>query len=263
MKIRPWRVVILLVAGGLIFLLDPASRQQAGGEDGEDFAAFREGRLQLPERYETHCPDTVGDLLDTWGLAPEELEALGLVVEGPGDHSTGGKEALSLAAAGKKLAADRLVKVRHLDLDGDGIRERYSLRDGILRVEVGSRQIWETPACWWVDYFFLGDANNDGRPELNLLLWKEGSFGPQRPFWVEGEDRSVKNHLFVFKLEEGEIKAVWQSSNLDRPNLRAALIDRDGDGKKELLALEGTYTGSGEFQLTLWQWNGWGFSRLQ
>ena len=117
----------------------------------------------------------MGDLLDTWGLAPEELEALGLVVEGPGDHSTGGKEALSLAAAGKKLAADRLVKVRHLDLDGDGIRERYSLRDGILRVEVGSRQIWETPACWWVDYFFLGDANNDGRPELDLLLGRRAA----------------------------------------------------------------------------------------
>lgn len=202
------------------------------------------------------------DLLDTWGLAPEELEALGLVVEGPGDHSTGGKEALSWLLPEK--AGGRPVGQSAALGSGRG-RDQGEVFPAGRDPEGGG---WLPPdlgnAGLLVGGLFLpGDANNDGRPELNLLLWKEGSFGPQRPFWVEGEDRSVKNHLFVFKLEEGEIKAVWQSSNLDRPNLRAALIDRDGDGKKELLALEGTYTGSGEFQLTLWQWNGWGFSRLQ
>jgi len=262
-RIGRWLLLLLLVAGCLLFQPAPAGRQQAGGEEGGDFAAFREQRLQLPVRYEAHCPATVKDVLETWGVPPGELEALGLGAGGAAVRGKGEEEARSLAAAGKKLAAVRLVKVRLSDLDGDGSLERYSLRDGIIRVEAGSRLLWESPASWWVDYFFLGDADNDGRPELNLLVWKEGSFGPQQPFWLEGEDRSVKNHLFLFKLEAGEIKPVWQSSNLDRPNVRAALIDGDGDGKRELLALEGTYTGSGEYQLTLWTWKGWGFSRLR
>jgi hypothetical protein len=262
-KMRRWLVSGLLVAGCLLSWLAPAIRQQAGGEGLGGFAAFRKARLELPERYESICPGTVGDIINTWGVSPAELEGLGLVAGRPAKNGTEGEDSNSLAAEGKNLAESRLTKVRYFDLDGDGIRERYSLRDGIIKAEVGSRLIWESPASWWVDYFFLGDANNDGWQELNLLVWKEGSFGPQQPFWVEGEDRSIKNHLFIFKLEEGEIKPVWQSSNLDRPNLRAALIDGDGDGKKELLALEGSYTDSGKFQLTLWEWNGWGFSRLR
>lgn len=156
----------------------------------------------------------------------------------------------------------RLVQSRKFDLDGDGIPEKYTLRDGRITVLSGDRVIWRSPDNWWVDFFFLGDANNDGTPELNLLVWKEGSFGLYKPFWVKEEDSSVKNHLFIFKLEKGNFKPVWQSSNLDRPNYRIALIDLNGDGENELVVTEGSYTDPGKKEMTLWKWNGWGFSRI-
>lgn len=95
----------------------------------------------------------------------------------------------------------------------------------------------------------------------DIMLSRVGSFGPSKPFWITGEDKSIKNHLF-FKLVNGSFKPVWQSSNLDRPNYDAALEDLDGDGKNELVVTEGSYTDPWERQVSIWKWNGWGFSRI-
>jgi len=164
--------------------------------------------------------------------------------------------------ARKPLLESRLVKNRHFDLDQDGIYEDYSLQDGKLRVATGSQTIWQSRDDWWVDDFFLGDSNNDSVPELNLLVWKSGSFGPHRPFWITQEDKSIKNHLFIFKLAGGSFKPVWQSSNLDRPNYEAVLADPDGDGINELIVTEGNYADPGEREVSIWKWNGWGFSKI-
>lgn len=202
-----------------------------------DFKSFRKARMQLPEKNASLCPVAAGDI----NLFQYDED------ENPGQ---------------KRLPEYRLVQELHFDLDGDGTAEKYILRDGTLTIELDSRIIWQTPRDWWVDYFFFGDANNNGAPELNLLVWKAGSFGPQKPFWVEEDDPGVKNHFFIFKLEEDSIKPVWQSSNLDRPNYRAALIDLNGDGENELVALEGCYNDPNKRKITLWKWNGWGFSRF-
>lgn len=164
--------------------------------------------------------------------------------------------------ARKPLLQARLVKNRRFDLDRDGTPEDYSLRDGKLEVAKGSQIIWHSQDDWWVDDFFLGDANNDGVSELSLLVWKSGSFGPHKPFWITQEDMSVKNHLFIFKLAGGVIKPVWQSSNLDRPNYEAALTDLDGDGENELMVTEGDYADPGKREACIWKWNGWGFSKI-
>lgn len=154
------------------------------------------------------------------------------------------------------------VQSRQFDLDGNGIREDFILKEGKIAVQAGSRLIWQSPDELWVDCFFLGDADNNGVAELNLLVWKQGSFGPHKPFWLEEEDTAIKNHLFIFKLEKGAVKPVWQSSALDRPNYNAALIDLDGDGENELVVAEGSYTGPDKRETTVWKWNGWGFSRV-
>ncbi|MHB1043104.1 MAG: CapA family protein [Eubacteriales bacterium] len=155
----------------------------------------------------------------------------------------------------------RLIKEQDFDLDQDGTPEKYTLRDGRLKVENKST-VWESPEDWWVDDFFLGDSTNGGNLELNLLVWKAGSFGPCRPFWVTREDMSVKNHLFIFKPAGGSFKPVWQSSNLDRPIFEPALSDLDGDGQNELVVAEGSYANTRVRRVGVWKWNGWGFSKM-
>ena len=164
--------------------------------------------------------------------------------------------------ARKHPPAFRLSKERHFDLDQDGSSEVYSLQNGKLKVADGSRLIWQSRDDWWVDDFFLGDSDNDDIPELNLLVWKSGSFGPHKPFWLDRDDLSIKNHLFIFKLVEGAIKPVWQSSNLDRPNYEAGLADLDGDGTNELVVTEGNYDDPKVRKAGIWKWNGWGFTRI-
>ncbi len=208
-----------------------------GGAGNADFESFRQARLLLPQKEGLFCPLAAGDFLLAYGgryLCP-----------GP-----------------NQFHVYRLAQSYSYDLDGDGREEKYTLADGRLKVTTASRLLWESAPDWWVDYFFIGDANNDSTPELNLSVWKEGSFGPHRPFWLADDDREVKNHLFIFKLEAGEIRPVWQSSRLDRPNYRTALLDYNGDGANELVALEGCYDDREKLQLTVWKWNGWGFSRI-
>ncbi|NQS76566.1 MAG: hypothetical protein HQP61_09060, partial [Peptococcaceae bacterium] len=67
---------------------------------------------------------------------------------------------------------------------------------------------------------------------------------------------------FIFKLVDGVIKSVWQSSNLDRPNYDGILIDLNGNGKNELVVTEGDYADPRVRQTSVWQWNGWGFSKI-
>jgi len=164
--------------------------------------------------------------------------------------------------ARKPLLKFKLIKNRHFDLDQDGIDENYSLQDGKLKVETGLQTIWQSPDGWWVDDFFLGDSNNDSIPELNLLVWKSGSFGPHKPFWITREDKSIKNHLFIFKLVDGSFKPVWQSSNLDQPNYETILEDLDSDGKNELIVTEGDYANPNYRDISIWKWNGWGFTKI-
>ena len=160
----------------------------------------------------------------------------------------------------KPLQELRVIKKQTFDLDQDGNYEDYSLDEGRLVVEVGGLAIWESPCNWWVSDFALGDSTGDGNHNLNISVWKEGSFGNSKPFWVTGEDNSFKNHLFIYKLVNGSFKPVWQSSNLDRPNHKISL--EDDDGKNLLVVIEGEYDNPRVRRVSVWAWNGWGFSKI-
>lgn len=221
----------------------------------KDYAAFKKEKLRLPEKNGSVYISGTGKSRFTPG--EEERDAAGVIDL----HFRVGDSRYVLCIP-DPLPEYRLKKTRRCDIDKDGSPEGYSLHDGVLSVDSGSTTIWRTPGDWWVDDFFIGDANNDGITDLNLLVWKAGSFGPRRPFWIDGEDRSIKSHLFIFNLAGGSFKPVWQSSNLDKPNYGSVLEDINGDGKNELVVSEGDYGTPGERRVSVWRWNGWGFSMI-
>ncbi|MFA5052054.1 MAG: hypothetical protein WC544_03275 [Patescibacteria group bacterium] len=151
------------------------------------------------------------------------------------------------------------------DLIGDGRKESFILKDGRLTIERDGTAVWRSPFDWWVDQAVVADADNDGSPNLVMSVWKSGDYGPSRPFWVSANNPAVKNHLFVFKWEDGAMQAVWQSSNLVRPNCSIAFADVDNDGQQELVVTEGEYADSnacGPRFLAVWKWDEWGFTNL-
>lgn len=245
---------LLLCAAGLLsltFILLAGGAAKSSGQG--DFAEFRKGKLMLPEITRPVRLSAPGD---------------GIVLRTGKEEAGDGARDLYFGAGGRRyvltipspLPEYRLKKELTRDLNRDGLPEKYSLRDGELTVVFDRGKIWRTPGQWWVDDFFTGDADNDSREDLCLLVWKTGSFGSRHPFWVTGEDRSIKSHLFIFDRAGDSFKAVWQSSSLDCPNCGSVLYDIDGDGKNELVVSEGEYAAAGKRRVTAWRWNGWGFS---
>jgi len=149
------------------------------------------------------------------------------------------------------------------DLDNDSVFENYNLENGRLTITENGKMIWQSPSDWWIDNFVLADSNNDGVVNVNLSLWRSGSFGTSRPFWVKENDMSVNNHFFVLDFSGGSIKHVWGSSKLAEPNCEFNIADVDNDGKNDLVVVEGDYSKKpkcvGNY-VAVWKWNDWGFS---
>jgi len=156
--------------------------------------------------------------------------------------------------------------VQH-DLDRDGRPECYRLEGGRLSISRENRVLWQSPASWGVYECIWGDVNNDGREELVLLLWKTGSYGKDKPFWHQGFDDRLSNHLFVYQLINDQLKPLWCSSALPRPITDLQVIDIDQDGKNALVISEGKYGRLLDEKAPLvtppsrliMRWQGWGF----
>ncbi|HNZ83658.1 MAG TPA: CapA family protein [Candidatus Pacearchaeota archaeon] len=151
----------------------------------------------------------------------------------------------------------------NINIGGNETIDSCELSNGILKIFVKDSLIYKSDSKWYVDDFKFADIDNDGILELNISVWKAGSFGKSKPFW-EKDDPSVKNHFFVLKIAKRRVLPLWQSSNLEKPNCEFDFADIDNDGLKELIVLEGEY--SDDFschakRYAVLDWNDWGFEK--
>jgi len=127
---------------------------------------------------------------------------------------------------------------------------RFVLKNRSLTVQRGGAVLWVTEPGIFAEDFLLGDIDCDGETELLLLLWKRGSFGPSRPFWVE-RDCGYSQHIFLYRLKEGELRPFWMSSAL-RPECREWRMEAPGV----------LYIRTRQGEDTLWGCRRWGLERL-
>ncbi len=161
---------------------------------------------------------------------------------------------------GRVAAASQENVMISRDTDGNEMVESYQLTNNQVRVWEGQQMIWESPAEWRIEQFLLADADNDGREELLMLLWKYGSYGDVEPFWLEQEDQTYSCHLFMYRLQSGRMRAVWCSSALDPP-LQSIGVNTGPDHTLSLVARE--KSGWPLYNpRSSWQWQDWGFTRI-
>jgi hypothetical protein len=148
------------------------------------------------------------------------------------------------------------------DLNGDGEDEAGEIKkgvgNGVAYVYSEDELIFQSDLEWDVKEIIAGDFNYDGEEDFALSLWKYGNYGEALPFWEEENDDSYKMHLFVYTWENGEVRALWHSSNLPMINLRTRFLDVDGDGRGELVVVERDYE-EAKYSVATLQWQDWGF----
>lgn len=153
--------------------------------------------------------------------------------------------------------------VSHADLDGDGINEAVTVASGRAILRRGDEVLWQSDPSWLVTHAVFADSNHDGRVELNVALWKHGTYGPDRPFFVKERDNEWSCHLFLYAWRAKALRCIWGSSAISSPICEIAFADLRGDDNPDLVVLESSSSSDEHApptHLAVWRWNGWGFT---
>ena len=137
------------------------------------------------------------------------------------------------------------------DLDLDGAEETVFLAGKAFSVVEGDSSC-ESDAEWLVQDVAVGDIDRDGAPELVSLVWKQGSFGEHRPFWVENDSPDFSQHVFIHRYAEGALQPVWMSSAL---GIEVRSMSLDERMRLHLVAPDGS--------ATTWAWESWGLTLVE
>lgn len=174
--------------------------------------------------------------------------------------------------------AEPVSPVIRADLNGDGAPETLHLADGRLAILSGTQAGWQSPESWRVAQAAFSDLNRDGVTEVTLLVWRSFRPWPVDAWLPHGgriagfHDADGQScHLILIGWKRGIYRELWAGSALAEPIHAFAAADLNGDGRSELVALEGSYR-AGAAQddpasktanrLKVWEWNGFGFSAV-
>ncbi len=140
------------------------------------------------------------------------------------------------------------------------------LKNGVLTTAIknagGSTvSTFKTKRNHYICDFLLADIDDDGNPELLMSLWKRGSFGRDRPSWVDEHvqsDDEISSHFFIYAMRGGAWHAIWCSSEVKPPisKIAACVVEEHGKIREAV-----TITRSNGSSV-VWVWRGWGIKAL-
>lgn len=137
--------------------------------------------------------------------------------------------------------------------DASGAYE-IALKRKAAAVFYEDRVIWRSPKDVKVQAALSCDIDNDGADELLLLCWKKGRYGEHKPFWVEQDEKTWSQHLFVYEYAQEEIRPKWMSSYIGQDVAEMAVRDGAPPGKHLVLT-------SPDGGISSWFWDSWGFTK--
>ncbi len=138
-------------------------------------------------------------------------------------------------------------------MDNTGAYE-IILHNKVVCVKYDTSVIWSSPKEIKVQKVLSCDIDNDRTEELILLCWKIGRYGKHKPFWVEKDEDTWSQHLFVYEYEAEQIRPKWMSSYMGQE-----VANMKSNGK------EAPYTRlwmqEPDGAMRSWVWDSWGFQR--
>ncbi len=113
---------------------------------------------------------------------------------------------------------------------------------------------WESDAGFFMQDALMTDLDLDGEKEIILLLWKIGKYGKHRPFWVERDEITYSQHVFIYSVSEsGSIRHRWGASEIGREIVRMKLME-----KNDSLILTEDVGGN----CAVWRWESFGLKTI-
>lgn len=127
------------------------------------------------------------------------------------------------------------------------------------------------PASWEILAANYTDLTGDDVPECALLVWRPWEDWPimrwsNHPSPIASHRDAAGYSAHIILTQSDPIygyRELWAGSALAIPIVSATTGDVDGDGRDELIALEGTYEelrGGVARQIAVWKWNSFGFT---
>lgn len=169
---------------------------------------------------------------------------------------------LALTAAGATLFllwSSQNTLPRWIDWNGGTYYTKSGAYEILLRrksvqVSQDGMIIWTSPESVKVQELLSCDIDNDSEEELILLCWKKGRYGRLKPFWVEKDETTWSQHIFVYEYESEGIRPKWMSSYIGQD---VAHLSSNGKAAPQSRLLLTAPDG----KVSSWVWNSWGFSK--
>lgn len=134
---------------------------------------------------------------------------------------------------------------------GEG-RIVFMNRAAVLYYDNG--EVWHSPFNVNVQQCVVSDIDRDGSDELLMLVWKRGSYGPEKPFFVKKNDNNLDQHIFIYKWEPSrsyKLRAVWMSSAIS-DSINSMSTGDDGI----------VYISDNDGTVNAWYWKNFGLKLL-
>lgn len=128
---------------------------------------------------------------------------------------------------------------------------------------------WVSPADWQVKEVVRGDLNRDGVEDFGLLVWRPFKPWPIDKFLPTAgriatfhNEQGMSCHLILVGWDGEKYRELWAGSALADPISQLQVVDIDQDGYEELIGIEGEYDTTKSGKLTIWKWQGFGFTLM-
>ena len=130
---------------------------------------------------------------------------------------------------------------------------KFTLKNKRLELEKDNTALWTSPKDILVQDFLWCDINHDNKAELLILCWRIGRYGNAKPYWVENDEHTWSQHIYIYELRDNEeIHPIWMASDIGMD-----VKDWSFDDIDRLVITET----SG--RRTSWDWVSWGLSLVK
>lgn len=125
-----------------------------------------------------------------------------------------------------------------------------TLKNKKLTISKDGKLLYETPDDYFVSNVFCFDVDRDSNLDICMMLWKKGSFGDHKPFWITKDSTDYSQHIFLYHYDEkrdDRLDPFWMSSDM---GIDAASMSIDEYGRIHLIDKNNIET--------RWAWLRWG-----